>query len=143
MISHSSLVPSRSILLRVLVVFATLFGLITIFGAGGVLFGGAAISGAAGYYVSFVVWFNFLAGFAYITAGFGLWVQRPWSVWLSVGIALAIMTVGGAFAGHVWAGGDYEARTFWALAFRFVIWVLIAMLGYREITGSLPWSRPR
>ena len=36
---------------------------------------------AAGHYVPFVLWFNFLAGFAYIVAGVGLWMRRRWAAW--------------------------------------------------------------
>ena len=35
----------------------------------------------------FVVWFNFLAGFAYIAAGVGLWVRRRWAVVLAAALA--------------------------------------------------------
>lgn len=35
----------------------------------------------------FVLWFNFLAGFAYIVAGVGLWMRRRWAMWLAVAIA--------------------------------------------------------
>lgn len=41
-----------------------LFGLLMIRSGGGVQFGGEASD--AGAIVSFVVWFNFLAGFAYV-----------------------------------------------------------------------------
>ena len=41
------------------------------------LFGDAVARGSAGNYVPFVLWFNFLAGFAYKIAGAGFWrVQR-------------------------------------------------------------------
>jgi len=53
---------------------------------GNVLFGSGAA--AAGNYVPFVVWFNSLAGFAYIAAGVGLWRQRPWAFWLALALAV-------------------------------------------------------
>jgi hypothetical protein len=34
---------------------------------------------AAGVAILFVVWFNFVAGFAYVAAGIGLWRHRPWT----------------------------------------------------------------
>lgn len=42
---------------------------------------------AAGNFVPFVVWFNFLAGFAYIAVGVGLWVRRRWAVLLAAALA--------------------------------------------------------
>ena len=51
---------------------ATVFGLLTIKEGGTVLFGDEAARTAAGNYVPFVLWFNFVSGFAYIIAGVGL-----------------------------------------------------------------------
>ena len=48
------------------------FGLLTIREGGSILFGSGASRAAAGNYVPFVLWFNFVAGFAYILAGVGL-----------------------------------------------------------------------
>jgi hypothetical protein len=42
------------------------FGLMTIKEGGAVLLGNEAAVAAAGNYVPFVLWFNFLSGFAYI-----------------------------------------------------------------------------
>ena len=55
--------------------FAVVFGALTILSGARALFGGADM----GAVVPFVLWFNFLAGFAYVTAGFGLWRRRPWA----------------------------------------------------------------
>lgn len=48
------------------------FGIVTIFVGGKCLFGGAEERAAAGSIVSFVLWFNLIAGFAYVVAVFGL-----------------------------------------------------------------------
>ena len=58
---------------------------------------------AAGDYVPFVLWFNFLAGFAYIVAGAGLFLWRQWAVKLSLFIALATLLVFAAFGIHILA----------------------------------------
>ena len=52
------------------------FGLLTIKEGGTILFGGDAARASAGNYVPFVLWFNFLAGFAYVVAGAGLWLRQ-------------------------------------------------------------------
>ena len=51
---------------------ALVFGALTVTSGGKVLFGSEATRAAAGAYVPFVLWFNFLAGFAYVAAGVGL-----------------------------------------------------------------------
>ena len=66
--------------LRVLAALGGVFGLATLREGGLVLFGSGATRAAAGDYVDFVVWFNFLAGFAYVIAGTGLAFRRPWAV---------------------------------------------------------------
>ena len=54
------------------------FGLLTIKEGGTILFGDEEARSAAGNYVPFVLWFNFVAGFAYVIAGAGLWMQQRW-----------------------------------------------------------------
>jgi hypothetical protein len=112
-------------------IVAAAFGLATIRAGGDVLFGDGAQ--AAGNVVVFVLWFNFLAGFAYVMAGAGLWMRRRWSAQLALAIAAATVLVFGAFGIHVAAGGAFEARTVWAMTLRSVVWILIAALTFKAI----------
>ncbi|MDN5787647.1 hypothetical protein [Pseudorhodobacter sp.] len=68
-------------------IVAVLFGLLTIGAGGKALFGNVPVENA----VPFVLWFNFIAGFAYVAAGFGLFWRQSWAVRLS--IAIFVMTV--------------------------------------------------
>lgn len=104
------------------------FGLLTIRAGGTVLFGSAAARSAAGHYVPFVLWFNFLAGFAYVIAGVGLWLERRWAAWLALVIAVATALVFAAFGVHVLAGGAYELRTVVAMSLRTLVWTAIAVV---------------
>lgn len=104
------------------------FGLLTIQAGGTVLFGSAAARSAAGHYVPFVLWFNFLAGFAYVVAGVGLWLQLRWAAWLALVIAAATALVFAAFGAHVLSGGDYELRTVVAMSLRTLVWAAIALI---------------
>ena len=105
------------------------FGLVTIKEGGAVLFGGDAARAATGDYVPFVLWFNFLAGFAYVIAGVGLWMRRRWAVKLAVGIAVSTLLVFAAFGMHVFLGGAYLQRTPVAMTLRSVVWIAIAAIG--------------
>jgi hypothetical protein len=107
---------------NILSALSVLFGLATVVSGGGALFGGVDVGNA----VPFVLWFNFLAGFAYIAAGTGLYFKRPWSAWLSGAIVLATMLVGLALMIHVQAGGAYELRTVGAMSLRIVFWAFVA-----------------
>lgn len=112
-------------------IIAVLFGLLTIREGGAVLFWSETARLAAGHYVPFVVWFNFLAGFAYVVSGFGLWLRRRWAAGLAAGVAAATLTVFVAFGIHIAGGGEYELRTIVAMTLRSTIWIAIAAIAYR------------
>jgi hypothetical protein len=111
---------------------AILFGLLTIKEGASVIFSEQGRI-AAGDYVPFVVWFNFLAGFFYVVAGAGLWMRRAWAVRLAFVIAIATLAVYAAFGIFVSLGNAYESRTVVAMALRFGIWIVIAFVSYRVI----------
>ena len=115
---------------RVMSLIAILFGLVTIKSGGMVLFTEGEAHQAAGNYVPFVLWFNFIAGFAYVAAGIGLWLQRRWAVLLAMVIAVFTLLVLIAFGVHIYSGGSYEMRTVAAMSLRSIVWMVIALLAY-------------
>ena len=119
--------------LRMVAFLAIAFGLLTIKSGGQVLFGNVAARAAAGSFVPFVVWFNFLAGFVYIAAGAGLWVPRRWAVVLSAALTAGTALAFVAFGMHVANGGAYEMRTVWALTLRLAVWSAIAFFAWRAL----------
>ncbi len=121
------------LLVKALAVVAVLFGFLTVLSGGQVLFGDEAARLAAGSIVPFVLWFNFIAGFAYVTCGLGLWRQRRWSVPVALFIAVATGLVFVAFGVHVWSGAAYEARTVGAMALRTLLWAGIAVAAHRAL----------
>lgn len=116
---------ARSISIWVISLLAIAFGLLTIKEGGMVVFGNEAARVAAGNYVPFVVWFNFLAGFAYVTAGIGLWLQQRWAFFLAAGIAVATALTFAALGMHIYAGEAYEQRTVFAMSLRTLVWLTI------------------
>jgi hypothetical protein len=116
----------RRVVIRVAAVIAVAFGAATIWSGGKVLFGSGAA--AAGRIVPFVVWFNFLAGFAYVAAGVGLWLKRVWAARLAAALAIATLLVFGAFVAHIAMGGPFEPRTVGAMTLRSFFWLGVATL---------------
>lgn len=110
---------------------ATGFGLLTIKEGGMTLGGNEAAVRAAGNYVPFVLWFNFVAGFAYVIAGIGLWLQQGWALRLAIAIAATTALVFAAFGVHAFLGGAYEERTVIAMSLRTLVWVAIAVIAWR------------
>jgi hypothetical protein len=123
----------KTIVIWILTVIAILFGVLTIKSGGQVLFGGNSYQKAAGNYVLFVVWFNFLAGFVYLVAGAGIWARQRWAVWLSLLIVIATIIVFAFFGLHILEGGEYETRTVAAMSLRSLVWTSIFIFSYREL----------
>ena len=128
----SNFTPQHGFLIRAISLVAIGFGLLTIKEGGMTLSGDEAAVSAAGNYVPFVLWFNFMAGFAYVIAGVGLWMQQRWAVWLAVAIAVTTALVFAAFGAHVMGGGLYEKRTVIAMSLRTLVWVTIAAIAWRR-----------
>ena len=137
MTAHSG----RAIWMRVISLIAIGFGLLTLQEGGAVLFVDGVARQAAGHYVPFVLWVNFLAGFAYIVAGVGLWMRRRWAMWLAVAIAVASALVFLAFGVHVVLGGAWERRTAAAMTLRTLVWAGIAAMAWRRSAANVPTAR--
>jgi hypothetical protein len=112
----------------VVAVVAVLFGLLTLKSGGLTLFVDGPDRAAAGNYVPFVLWFNFLAGFVYIIAGFGLFLWRKWAISLAMTLFVATLVVFIGLGAHIWFGGLYELRTVKAMILRTSVWMVIAFL---------------
>ena len=112
---------------------ALLFGLLTIKSGGAVLFGNGIAREQAGHYVPFVLWFNFLAGFVYVAAAFGLFLGRRWAAWLSLLILSATLLVFILFGIHIMRGGAYEVRTLVAMTLRSAVWIIISVYSWCRI----------
>lgn len=106
---------------------AAFFGLLTIFSGGMALFGGAAAKAAVGDAVPLVLWFNFLAGFAYLLGAFALykstiWARRiAWLVGLSTLLVFAVLII------MALSGTPFEWRTVGAMTIRTGFWLSIAI----------------
>lgn len=111
---------------------AVAFGLLTIREGGAVLFVDGDARAAAGNYVPFVLWFNFLAGFVYVIAGVGLWMRRRWALWLAVAIAAGTALMFAAFGVYAHFGGAWEQRTVVAMSLRILVWAGVAAMARRS-----------
>ncbi|TDL84777.1 hypothetical protein [Meridianimarinicoccus aquatilis] len=118
-------------LLRITGGVAIAFGLLTVVSGGTTLLGALEM----GAVVLFVLWFNTLAGLAYVVAGLGLWQGRPWAYPLSLAIFAATLLVFAAFGLHVAQGGAFEMRTVFAMALRSTVWGGIALVARQVLSG--------
>ena len=126
----------RSNLVRGLALLAGLFGVLTVFSGGRVLFGPQEARIAAGHYLPFVVWFNFLAGFAYVAAAWGMMRRCAWACPLALGIAAATVVVFVIFGIKVAVGTPFEMRTVGAMTLRSGFWLFVAFIMCRRRQGA-------
>ncbi len=124
---------NRKTSLTVAAIVALVFGALTVLSGGRALFGGAEARAAVGAAVPFVLWFNFLAGFAYIVAGIGLLLRHRPAVWISIGILASTALVAVAFGIHMMQGGAFEMRTVGAMILRTGVWAVISVVAWRQI----------
>ncbi len=124
-------------LLRITGGVAIAFGLLTVVSGGTTLLGALEM----GAVVLFVLWFNTLAGLAYVVAGLGLWQGRRWAYPLSLAIFAATLLVFVAFGLHVAQGGTFEMRTAYAMTLRSAVWGAIALVARQLLTRQAPSGR--
>ena len=115
------------------VIIAVVFGIMTIKSGGSVLFINGEARQAAGNYVDFVLWFNFLAGFFYVAAGIGIWLEKAWAAKVAITIAVLTLLVFAAFGVHILNGGEYEQRTVIAMSVRSLLWTAIAVISWYQL----------
>ncbi|MCB9073118.1 MAG: hypothetical protein H6623_05820 [Bdellovibrionaceae bacterium] len=121
--------------------FIVLFGFMTLREGGSVLFFDGVARQEAGAFVPFVLWFNFLTGFALVTVGVALFRNAKWSFRVSAVVAALSFLVLAAFLIFVAFGGRHEVRTLIAMPLRTLIWVGIAYwcsrVRKKEFKGAL------
>lgn len=126
--------------LKWLAIAAIVFGALTVFSGGRALFGNAEARAVLGNIVPFVLWFNFMAGFAYLVAGVALLQSRPWAAKLAIVLAVATVLVILAFAAHILTGGAFEVRTVAALSFRALFWFVVARVATHAVRQTVVGS---
>ena len=128
-----SKMDKRLFWLRTVAILAIVFGVLSIKSGGAVLFGDVAARRAVGNYIPLVIWGNFIAGFAYITAGAGLWFAQRWAFWLAAGVLILTVGIFFAFGAYVLNGTAYEMRTLWAMLLRTGVWTSISFYAWRQL----------
>ncbi|MFP7570423.1 hypothetical protein [Marivita sp. S2033] len=119
-------------MLRIAGAVAVLFGALTVMSGASTLLGTLDM----GAVVPVVLWFNTVAGIAYIVAGYGLWQRRHWAYALSFAIFAATALVFAIFWFEVTRGGAFEMRTVFAMALRSAVWAAITLVARKGLKKS-------
>ena len=108
-------------------IVALLFGLLTLYSGGMALFGGETARAAVGNAVPVVLWFNFLAGIAYISGAVALYLRHPWARPIALAIGLATLAVFALLIVLILTGTPFEMRTIGAMVLRSGFWIAIGV----------------
>jgi hypothetical protein len=125
--------PNASRGLKIAAVLGLVFGIVTVLSSGNVLFGSDKARELVGDFIPFVVWFNFCAGFVYITTAAGIWLNKRWAFYWSLLIVATTALAALIFGLLVMQGSAFEMRTVGALALRVGFWSAIAFALYRSV----------
>ena len=106
---------------------AIAFGLLTLISGGSALFGAVDM----GAVVPFVLWFNFLAGFAYVIGGRLLMIGHRLALPVALTILIATAMVFAVFGWRVFAGDAFEMRTVGAMTLRTLFWAAMVWVAMK------------
>lgn len=113
---------------------AMLFGVVTLFEGGHMVFGGPEVWAAAGNVVPWVLYFNFTAGFVYVVTGLLAVTKHPGSAKLALGLAVANVLILVSLGIYAATGGLFETKTMAAMGLRTVFWGVQAVV-LRRVFG--------
>ena len=116
---------------KILLFVLTIFGLVTVFMSSSVLLDWFGIREKEGNYVPFVVIANFICGFLYLTAAFGIFKDKKWSPYLLILAFIILIITFIALYFHISSGGIYETKTVKALAFRTVLTLIFTITNFK------------
>lgn len=127
-------------MLTVSAVVSLLFGLITVFTSGSVLFDLFGVREQQGNFVPFAVTGNFLIGFLYLWVAYGFFKSKYWTPSLLFFVISALLVLFSAFLLHGFFGGIYESKTVYAFIFRILftgLLIVISWFGIRKSTADV------
>ena len=110
------------------------FGLLTLFLSGTIIFDLVGMRAKQGNYVPFVIWTNFVCSFIYIAAAYGFIKNKTWTTKIMAFSVVLLALTFIAFQMHIASGGIHKSDTTGALIFRLSISTIITLVAYFYIT---------
>ena len=97
----------RPVWIWIAAIVAVTFGLMSIRSGSNLLILDGKVISVGGDYVSFLIWFNTLAGFFYVAIGIGIWQERPWVPSATISLAILTLLVFGIFVIYIFEASNY------------------------------------
>lgn len=119
----------RYLIAIVLIAFASA----TLFMSSSVIFDWFGIREKEGDYVPFIVWTNFIAGFLYLAAAYGLLKAEKWAFWILIGTTLFLAIALVVLALYINSGGAFELKNVGAMGFRIVLTIAFSVFAFYNL----------
>jgi len=120
----------KSVAPYILGLFIAIFGLLTLYLSGSIIFDLFGVREAQGNYVPFVIWANFISSLIYLVSAYGVISKQSWTPKLLSGSVIILLITGVGFYFYVQAGGVHEAKTSAAIPFRIVVTSVFMFLSW-------------
>lgn len=114
-------------------VILAIFGLLTLFLSGSIIFDCFGMRAKQGNYVLIVVWANFICSILYLFAVYGFIQFRKWAFKVLVASLIILMIAMLGLFVHMIFGGLYETKTIGAILFRIMVTIAFAVFSYLKI----------
>ncbi|MGB5363367.1 MAG: hypothetical protein WBN17_08705 [Aureibaculum sp.] len=114
-------------------VILAIFGLLTLFLSGSIIFDCFGMRAKQGNYVLIVVWANFICSILYLFAVYGFIQFRKWTFKVLVASLIILMIAMLGLFVHMIFGGLYETKTIGAILFRIMVTIAFAVFSYLKI----------
>lgn len=125
-----------------MVICLALLGILTIFAGGSVLFDLFDMRKREGNYILYIVWANFICGFIYLIAAYGIFKEKRWAAYLLFLASALLLLVFAELIIHISRGGLYETKTVYAMSFRTAATIFFSIISYLVLVNNKPKNKP-
>lgn len=121
---------------KIVLTVLILFGLLTLFLSGSIIFDLFGMRALEGNYVDFIIWANFISSLLYIITAFDFIKKKQWN-WFYLAISFLILIIASiSFWFYLENGGIHEAKTIKAIIFRTIFTgILFGITYFKHIKG--------
>ena len=115
---------------KIVAFFLFLFGLLTFYLSGSIIFDLFDVRAQQGDFVLFVVWVNFISSLIYLISSYGVVLFKRWVFYAMLFVILLLIGTFIGFNIFVNAGGIHEEKTMGAIIFRTMVTSSFAVFAY-------------
>ena len=126
----------KNIILKLSALFLGVFGLVSLFMTGSIIFDLFEIRAKADNFIPFIIYTNFVCSFIYLFASYGLITKNKLTT-ICLFIAVAILII--AYVGlilYINSGGAYQTRTVIVMLFRIAVTIIFAGIAWYYISRT-------